>query len=105
MISRAREVTDGMFAAAAHQLAHEVSSDDLQAGSLFPPTGQIRRVTKAVAAAVIRAAQEEGLANRVLAEADIPGAVAAAMWDPVYLPMDPTLLDQAEAGPRLARHL
>jgi malic enzyme len=105
MISRAREVTDGMFAAAAHQLAQEVSSDDLQAGSLFPPTGQIRRVTKAVAAAVIRAAQVEGLANRVLAEADIPGAVAAAMWDPVYLPMDPTLLDQAEVGPSLARHL
>jgi len=105
MISHAREVTDGMFAAAAHQLAHEVSSEDLQAGSLFPPTGQIRRVTKAVAAAVIRAAQEEGLADRILAEADIPGAVAAAMWDPVYMPMDPTLLDSSDVGPSLARHL
>jgi hypothetical protein len=31
--------------------------------------------------------------------------VAAAMWDPVYLPMDSTLLDQSEVGHSLARHL
>ena len=103
MTAEAREVTDGLFAAAARQLAEEVSLEDLQAGSLFPPTSQIRRVTKAVAAAVVRAAQEEGLANRVLAEADIPRAVAAAMWDPAYLPMDSATLDPSEVGHTLAR--
>ena len=104
MTAEVREVTDGLFAAAARQLAEEVSLEDLQAGSLFPPTSQIRRVTKAVAAAVVRAAQEEGVANRVLAEADIPRAVADAMWDPAYLPMDSTILDPSEVGHTLARH-
>jgi malic enzyme len=102
MISGAREVTDGLFAAAARELANQVSSEDLEAGSLFPSTGQIRRVTKAVAEAVVRAAQEEGLANRVLAEADISRAVAEAMWDPAYLPLEGTILEPAEVGHGLA---
>jgi len=29
--------------------------------------------------------------------------VAAAMWDPAYLPLDPTILDPAEVGHSLAR--
>jgi malic enzyme len=105
MVSEAREVRDGLFAAAARRLAEEVHPEDLEAGSLFPPTGQIRRVTKAVAEAVVKAAQEEGVANRVIAEADIPRAVADAMWDPVYLPMDSTILDPSEVGHSLVRHL
>lgn len=104
LVSEAREVTDALFAAAARCLAEEVHPEDLAAGSLFPPTGQIRRVTKAVAAAVVRAAQEEGLARRVLADADIPRAVSEAMWEPTYLPMEPTILDPNEVGPGLVRH-
>ncbi len=104
LVSEARMVTDALFAAAAHGLAEEVHPEDLAAGSLFPSTGQIRRVTKAVAAAVVRAAREEGLARRVLADADIPRAVSEAMWDPVYLPLEPTILDPNEVGPGLARH-
>jgi malic enzyme len=105
MVSEAREVTDGLFAAAARRLAEEVHPEDLQAGSLFPSTSQIRRVTKAVAEAVVRAAQEEGLANRALAEADIPRAVAEAMWDPAYLPLEGTILEPAEMAHALARHI
>ena len=105
MVSEAREVTDGLFAAAAHRLAEEVHADDLAAGSLFPSTSQIRRVTKAVAESVVKAAQDEGLAKRVIAEADIPHAVAEAMWDPAYLPLDATILEPAELGHSLARHI
>src|SRR5205814_2047485 len=58
-IAEAREITDGMFAAAARRLAEEIHDEDLQAGSLFPPIAQIRRVTAGIAAAVIRRAREE----------------------------------------------
>ena len=105
MVSEAREVTDALFAAAARRLAEEVHPEDLAAGSLFPSTSQIRRVTRAVAESVVKAAQEEGLANRVIAQADIPQAVAEAMWDPAYLPLDATILEPAEVGHSLARHI
>ena len=36
LLSEAREVTDGMFAAAADALAAQLSDDDRSAGSLFP---------------------------------------------------------------------
>jgi malate dehydrogenase (oxaloacetate-decarboxylating) len=105
MVSEAREVTDGLFAAAARRLADEVHPEDLASGSLFPSTSQIRRVTRGVAESVVRAAREEGLAKRELAEEDIPRAVAEAMWDPVYLPMEGTILEPAELGHSLARHI
>ncbi len=58
-------------------------------GSLFPQAGRIREVTAHVAAAVVREARELGVAVRPLADEDIPGAVAAAMWTPCYLSADP----------------
>jgi malate dehydrogenase (oxaloacetate-decarboxylating) len=89
MVSEAREVTDGMFAAAARQLAAEVTREDLETGSLFPSVSRIREVTAHVAAAVVREAREAGVANRLLEDARIPEAIAAAMWIPAYLPADP----------------
>ncbi|WP_243384760.1 NAD-dependent malic enzyme [Geothrix alkalitolerans] len=89
LVAEACEVTDGMFAAAARQLADEVRPEDLSVGSLFPSAGRIREVTARVAAAVAREAREMGVAARPLADEDIPGAVAAAMWNPCYLPADP----------------
>jgi malic enzyme len=101
MVSEACEVTDGMFAAAADQLAKEVSAEDLAAGSLFPAAGQIREVTAHVAAAVAREAREAGVAARPLGDADIPGAIAAAMWHPEYLPADPGSLEAMAEAPGL----
>jgi malic enzyme len=87
LVSEAREVTDQMFAVAARQLAEEVHAEDLEAGMLFPPISAIRRVTARIAEAVVREARDSGL-GRPIADADIPAAVAAAMWEPAYLPMD-----------------
>ena len=88
IVSEAREVTDSMFAVAAERLANEVRAEDLARGSLFPPIDSIRSVTAKIAEAVVREARELGLAGRVIADADIPKAVADAMWKPDYLPMD-----------------
>lgn len=96
LVAEAREVTDGMFAVAARQLAREVRDDDLEAGSLFPSTARIRDITAHVAEAVIREARDTGVANRPLEDGLIPGALAEAIWNPTsYLPSDPAPLRPA----------
>jgi malic enzyme len=93
LVSEATEVTDGMFAVAARALAEEVQASDLDSGSLFPSVHEIRRVSARIAEAVVAEARDAGL-GRAIPDEDIPGLVAAAMWDPVYLPMVPV-----SAGP------
>jgi len=88
LVSEAREVTDAMFAAAADRLAAEVHEDDLKSGSLFPPVSEIRRVTARIAEVVVKQARDEGV-GKAIPDAKIPAAVAAAMWDPRYLPIVP----------------
>ena len=105
MVSEAREVTEGMFVAAARRLAEEVHQTDMDAGSLFPSTSQIRNVTAKVAEAVVQAARDQGLANRVMTDAEIPQAVAAAMWNPVYLPIEAASSESSGVAPSLATHV
>ena len=88
LLAEAREITEGMFAAAAERLATEVRDEDLAAGSLFPPIADLRRVTARIAEAVVREAREQGL-GRPLSDAEIPRVVAAAMWEPRYAELEP----------------
>jgi malate dehydrogenase (oxaloacetate-decarboxylating) len=88
LVAEAREVTDSLFATAAQALADEVRAEDLAAGSLFPPVRDLRRVTRRVAEAVVREARDSGIGRR-RADGEIAAAVAAAMWEPIYLPMRP----------------
>jgi malate dehydrogenase (oxaloacetate-decarboxylating) len=86
LISEAREVTDGMFAAAADALAEQLAPEDRNAGSLFPRVAELRRITAKVAEAVIRRAIADGVARN--APEDPAAAVSAAMWEPVYPAID-----------------
>jgi malate dehydrogenase (oxaloacetate-decarboxylating) len=88
LVSEAREVTDGMFVAAARALASEVSEEDLRAGSLFPSVTGLRRVTARVAEAVVREARSSAM-GRAVPDAEVAATVAAAMWEPSYLPLEP----------------
>ncbi|HKA35367.1 MAG TPA: oxaloacetate-decarboxylating malate dehydrogenase [Thermoanaerobaculia bacterium] len=85
LVSRATEVTDGMFAAASQRLADEVKPSDLASGSLFPSQSEIRRVSARIAEAVVTEARDSGV-GRFLPDEGIPKAVSEAMWDPRYLP-------------------
>jgi malic enzyme len=86
LVSEAREVTDGMFAAAADALAAQLPEEDLQAGSLFPRVAGLRAITARVAEAVVRQAVSDGVARN---PPENPAeAIAAAMWDPVYPAID-----------------
>ena len=89
IVAQAGAVTDSMFVVAADCLAAEVGDDDLATGSVFPPIRDLRRVTARIAAAVVREAQASGVARARLEPDRIPESIAAAMWEPAYLPMDP----------------
>jgi malic enzyme len=84
LLAEAREVTDGMFRAAASRLAEEMRREDLEAGALYPPISSLRRVTAHIAEAVVRQARADGVAPDVPGE-DVPRRVAEAMWEPAYV--------------------
>jgi malate dehydrogenase (oxaloacetate-decarboxylating) len=80
-VSRARRVSEGMLAAAAHALA-SLSDATLPGAALLPPVTSLRAVSVAVAAAVAGAAETEGLAGVRLPDPD--RQVREAMWVPAY---------------------
>jgi len=88
LVAEAREITEGMFAAAAERLAAEVRDEDLAAGSLFPPIADLRRVTARIAEAVVREARQEA-GDSDPSDAEIPRLVADAMWEPRYVELEP----------------
>jgi malic enzyme len=83
IVAQAREVTDGMFLAAADTLAGLVRPDRLSAGALYPPVADLREVSRAIAIAVAEHARECGVA-RPGGDHDVTAAVDAAMWTPNY---------------------
>ncbi len=80
-VCRARRVSDGILAAAAHALAG-LSDTDAPGAPLLPPVGTLRETSAVIGAAVARAAQAEGLADRPLDDPD--RQVREAMWAPAY---------------------
>jgi malate dehydrogenase (oxaloacetate-decarboxylating)(NADP+) len=81
--SRARRVTDEMFMAAAHTLAHDVTESDLAQGSLYPALPRIREVSAHIGEAVARVAYKNGHSTE-REPADIAAYVASQMYDPHY---------------------
>jgi len=81
--SRTRRITDAMFMAAAHTLAHLVTESDLAQGSLYPALPRIREVSLYIATAVAYAAYKSGLARKPLPD-DVQADVKAQMYDPRY---------------------
>ena len=82
----AREITDGMFLAAARALAGTVSDELVEVGQIFPSIASVHAVSRMVARAVAEAAIAEGVAPAL---ADIDAALEAANWEPNYLPYRP----------------
>ncbi|CAJ1948852.1 unnamed protein product [Sphenostylis stenocarpa] len=63
LLSGARIISDGMLQAAAERLATYMSEEEVLKGIIFPSTSRIRDITEKVAAAVIKEAVEEDLAE------------------------------------------
>lgn len=81
--SGAQHVIDEMFFVAAKTLAHEVSADDLEQGSVYPPLSRIREVSATVAAAVAEVAYERGLATAPRPD-DMAAHIKSLMYEPKY---------------------
>jgi malate dehydrogenase (oxaloacetate-decarboxylating)(NADP+) len=81
--SRTRRVTDAMFMAAAHTLAHLVTESDLAQGSLYPALPRIREVSLHIATAVAESAYKNGLAGKPRPD-NVQADVQAQMYDPRY---------------------
>ena len=84
IVSEARILPESAFLVAAHRLAGLTSPESIAAGQLFPPIGELRRVAREIAIAVVAHLGELGVGRRFPPDA-IPGAVDAAMWRPAYV--------------------
>jgi malate dehydrogenase (oxaloacetate-decarboxylating)(NADP+) len=81
--SGSRLVTDEMFMAAAHTLAHLVDPGDIEQGSLYPALPRIRDVSAHIAVAVAEVAYKRGLAT-VPRPNDMMAFIESQMYDPQY---------------------
>jgi len=87
LVSRATRVTDGMMMAAAKALAALSPSAKDKKAPLLPPIAESRKVSRAVATAVGKAAMAEGVSVVRDAEA-LERELDAYIWEPVYLPYE-----------------
>ncbi len=85
--ARARQVTDAMLLAAARTVADLVDISP-PGVPLLPRMADLRETSVAVATAVARAAEAEGVASATL-DTDLAGQVRALMWEPCYRPVRP----------------
>jgi malate dehydrogenase (oxaloacetate-decarboxylating)(NADP+) len=81
--SGTRLVTDEMFMAAAHTLAHLVSESDIKQGSLYPALARIREVSAHIATAVAELAYKRGLATGQPPK-DLAAFIRSQMYSPSY---------------------
>jgi malate dehydrogenase (oxaloacetate-decarboxylating) len=82
---RARRVTDAMFTAAARALAALSPAKHDRHAPLLPPVTSLRSVAVAVARAVARQAQSDGVAE-LCDEGELEARIAAQIWEPLYRP-------------------
>ncbi len=83
IVVQARRISDGMFLAAARTIAELSPAKRNPRANLLPPLAEIRKVSLAVAIAVAKQAEREGLAQSV-PDQELDAAVASMMWEPVY---------------------
>jgi len=87
VISEVREVTRDMFHIASATMAECVSRDRLEQGAIYPHQNDLRRVSFAIACAVVRHASENNLGRRIPND-EVEATVRRVVWDPAYAPVE-----------------
>jgi malate dehydrogenase (oxaloacetate-decarboxylating) len=85
LAAEARRITDAMFMAAGKAVASISPTTTDRNACLLPPVTELRKVAMAVAQAVARQAQANGVAEPCAA-AELDARIAARMWEPRYRP-------------------
>lgn len=85
---QAEEITDGLFTAAADALAAATPEECLDSGRLFPPLGDLRRISASIALAVAKEAVRTGLAKPA-EDQELKARIQAMMWEPDYPRLKP----------------
>lgn len=85
----AERLRDETFLAVAEALAAQVTDADRKKGSVYPQFKDIRAISVAVANAVAKAANEQGMSTRRWTRdgpggRDLGAAIRGFMWDPFY---------------------
>lgn len=80
-LCRATQTTDSMLVAAGAAVHEAVEQEDLTQGLVLPPLHELRDVAAKVAAAVVRAAAADGVAQE-----DLPDGLESAIADWQYVP-------------------
>jgi malic enzyme len=83
ILAQPRAISDSVFLVAARALARLVSDDRLESGAIYPDQGELRAVSAAVAAAVVREVNRQG-AGREIRDDSVEQCVRNAMWQPEY---------------------
>jgi malate dehydrogenase (oxaloacetate-decarboxylating)(NADP+) len=78
---RARTLPDELFLEAARTLAGLVSQRDLDRGAVYPPLTAIRKISLAIATAIVNKAHARKLA-RSRRQNNVRGSIEAAMYQP-----------------------
>ena len=63
-----------------------MSEERLAEGAIYPDQSELRRVSFAIACAVVRYASGQSLGRRIPDE-DVEAAVRSVVWDPAYVPV------------------
>lgn len=85
MVTNARTLPDEAFAAAARALCQATGPNAAPGASIFPTVASLRSVSRQVALGVARALIDCGAAPHI-DSAEIESRLAAAAWEPAYLP-------------------
>jgi malic enzyme len=88
ILSEIAEIDEAVFLVAARVVANCVREERLAQGALLPDVSELRAVSAAVAAAVVRHASEREI-GRHFADGEVEHSVAAASWYPDYVPVVP----------------
>ncbi len=83
ILSEAREVSDEIMLAAAQTLARSTTQARLDRGAVYPDVADLRQVSAAVAAAVIRKARDLRV-GRWIEDYEVDRVVTESMWYPEY---------------------